>query len=129
MIAQLLIAWGLMGLCVAIHAAGMVRALRWLRRAADSAQGFWSSSWLFIRIAGGDRAVSPRRDLRMGLVLLLEGSNARCGIGPLFQHRYLHHDWLRRPGFAGKVATDWRSRGPHRNPDVRLVHGIFLCRR
>src|SRR5215468_7272622 len=53
MLGRLLIAWCLMGLCVTIHAAGVVSALRWLRRRpADSAQGFLSCSWLFICVAG-----------------------------------------------------------------------------
>src|SRR5262245_16934215 len=52
MLVQLLIAWSLMGLTVAIHAAAVASALRWLRRPADSAQGFWSCTWLFICVAG-----------------------------------------------------------------------------
>jgi hypothetical protein len=52
MLIQLLIAWCLMGLTVAIHAAGVASALRRLRRPADSARGFWSCTWLFICVAG-----------------------------------------------------------------------------
>ena len=52
MLVQLLLAWCLMGLSVTIHAGGVVSALRWLRRRpTDSAQGFWSCSWLFICVA------------------------------------------------------------------------------
>jgi hypothetical protein len=55
MLSKLLIAWLLMALCVAIHACGVVWALRWLRQPtypADAAQHFWRWTWLFIRIAG-----------------------------------------------------------------------------
>jgi hypothetical protein len=49
---KLLIAWCLMALCVAIHAGGVTSALRWFRRQPDSSQGFWSWTFLFIRVAG-----------------------------------------------------------------------------
>lgn len=52
MFSKLLIAWCLMALCVAIHAGGVVSALRWLRSAPNSAPKFWPGTWLFIRIAG-----------------------------------------------------------------------------
>jgi len=41
-----------MALCVAIHAAGVTSALRWLRPRTDLAQRFWPWTWLFIRVAG-----------------------------------------------------------------------------
>jgi len=52
MISKLLIAWCLMALCVAIHAAGVASALRWLRPQSFSAKQFWPWTWLFIRVAG-----------------------------------------------------------------------------
>jgi hypothetical protein len=51
MVRQLLVACSLMALCVTIHAGGLAWALRWLRRYPAHAQRFWSSTWLFIRIA------------------------------------------------------------------------------
>lgn len=48
MITRLLGASVLMGVCVAIHAAGIAAALRRLRKIAISAQTFWSSLRLFI---------------------------------------------------------------------------------
>jgi Ion channel len=51
-IAQLLIAWGLMALCVVIHAFGVMWALRWLRRRATSRMRPWKWAWLFISLAG-----------------------------------------------------------------------------
>ena len=52
MLSKLLIAWCLMALCVAIHAGGVVSALRWLRPPTNSAQRFWPWTWFFIRVAG-----------------------------------------------------------------------------
>jgi hypothetical protein len=52
MLSKLLIAWGLMALCVVIHATGVSSALQWLRAPANAAQSFWLRTWLFIRLAG-----------------------------------------------------------------------------
>jgi len=52
MLSKLFIAWCLMALCVAIHAAGVAAALRWLRPLTSSGQRFWPWTWLFIRVAG-----------------------------------------------------------------------------
>lgn len=51
MLTKLLIAWGLMAVCVAIHASGVTLALRWWRGTSVPAQQFWSWTLLFIRIA------------------------------------------------------------------------------
>jgi Ion channel len=52
MLSKLLIASGLMALCVTIHASGVTSALRWARRQRYSAQQFWRWTWLFIGVAG-----------------------------------------------------------------------------
>ena len=52
MLSKLLIAWSLMALCVAIHAAGVTSALSWLRRQPNLSQSFWHRTWLFILLAG-----------------------------------------------------------------------------
>ena len=52
MISKLLIAWALMGLCVAIHASGLAVALDRLRRWRGSPETYWRSTWLYVRIAG-----------------------------------------------------------------------------
>jgi len=49
---KLLVAWGLMALCVVVHAAGVTVALRWLRRPALVLDRFWPAVWLFIRLVG-----------------------------------------------------------------------------
>ena len=52
MLSKLLLAWGLMAVCVAIHASGVTSAMRWARRHPASSEQFWSWTWLFIRLAG-----------------------------------------------------------------------------
>ena len=49
MVPRLLVAWCLMAACVAIHANGVARALRWLPRQIARNR---RSTWLFIAIAG-----------------------------------------------------------------------------
>jgi Ion channel len=48
---RLLAAFGLMALCVAIHAAGVTWAIKQLRRYAERARGLWDGTWLFILVA------------------------------------------------------------------------------
>ena len=51
MLSRLLIAWGLMAVCVVIHATGVSAAVRWLAN-RTTATRFWLGTWLFIRLAG-----------------------------------------------------------------------------
>ena len=51
MISKLLLGWGLMALCVVVHAAGVIAAVRWMRRRADPGQVFLRWTWLFICLA------------------------------------------------------------------------------
>ena len=46
-----MIAWGLMALCVAIHAAGVAAALRWWDRVRQP-PGFWAWTRLLVVLAG-----------------------------------------------------------------------------
>jgi hypothetical protein len=50
MLASLTIAWSLMALCVAVHAAGMAFAIRWARRQVARVVLPWHSTQLFIRL-------------------------------------------------------------------------------
>jgi voltage-gated potassium channel Kch len=52
MFSKLLFAWGLMALCVLIHAIGVSSAVRWLRYPVTAAHPFWRRIWWFIRLAG-----------------------------------------------------------------------------
>ena len=52
MLSKLLIAWALMAGCVAIHAAGVSSALRWIRQPGIVVDRFWPSTRLFVMLAG-----------------------------------------------------------------------------
>ncbi len=52
MLSKLLMAWALMGGCVAIHAAGVTAAVRRFIGPAAVASGFWASTGMFVRLAG-----------------------------------------------------------------------------
>jgi hypothetical protein len=52
MVWKLLIGWSLLAGCVVIHAAGVITALKWLRRSRATMERFWRSMRLFIRLAG-----------------------------------------------------------------------------
>jgi hypothetical protein len=54
MFSKLLMAWGLVALCVVIHATGVTVAVRWLHQFSRrvTAHHFWLEVWLFIRLAG-----------------------------------------------------------------------------
>jgi hypothetical protein len=51
-VSKLLAGWGLLALCVVIHATGVAALLRRWRRNGDVPQRFWPWTWLFIRLAG-----------------------------------------------------------------------------
>ena len=52
MLEKLAIAFGLMALCVAIHAMGITAVFRWLRaRELHGPRGFAASAWWLIRVA------------------------------------------------------------------------------
>jgi hypothetical protein len=51
MLLRLFAGCSMMALCVIIHAGGVTWALRYLRRIIGPSPGFWSSTWLFIRVA------------------------------------------------------------------------------
>jgi hypothetical protein len=52
MLTKLIIGFGLMALCVVIHAVGLTAAIRYLRRSSDCVRTFWGSTCLLIAIAG-----------------------------------------------------------------------------
>jgi hypothetical protein len=53
MVSKLLVAWGLMAVCVVIHATGLTYAFRWLRQRPrmSAAPDSWLATWLFIGLA------------------------------------------------------------------------------
>lgn len=51
MLSKLLIAWGLISVCVVIHASGVISAVHWVRRREVPQQQLWPWTWVFIRVA------------------------------------------------------------------------------
>jgi Ion channel len=51
-LSQLLVAWGLMALCVVVHATGVTSALRWVRGHVVRSPRPWRWIWLFTWLAG-----------------------------------------------------------------------------
>ena len=52
MVSKLFVAWGLMALCVMIHATGITAAMRWDARRTNIRRSFWSATRLFVSLAG-----------------------------------------------------------------------------
>jgi hypothetical protein len=52
MASKLLLAWGLMAFCVAVHATGVTSVVRWLPKPSNVTSRYWAVTWLFVRIAG-----------------------------------------------------------------------------
>jgi hypothetical protein len=53
-ILKMLYIGGLAGLCVAVHAAGLMVMSRWLRQGAQrTLHHFWTETWLLIRVSWG----------------------------------------------------------------------------
>ena len=118
MLAQLMIAWCLMGLCVAIHAAGVTSALRWLRRPSLSAQGFWSLTWLFIRVAGWIVFFHLVEITVWGLLYHWKGAMA-----DLTSALYFSAVTYTTTGYGDLVLPDdWRLVG-----GVEALTGILMC--
>ena len=51
MVSKLLIAWGLMAICVVVHAVGVTSAIRWMRHRSVGLRGFHAWTWLLILLA------------------------------------------------------------------------------
>jgi len=51
MLFQFVIGWGLMSLCVVIHATGVIAAVRGFRGSVAAERSFWLGTWLFVRLA------------------------------------------------------------------------------
>jgi voltage-gated potassium channel Kch len=52
MFSKLLVGWGLLALCVVIHATGLAYAMRWFRVRSTLSRHFWLATWWFVRLAG-----------------------------------------------------------------------------
>ena len=117
MLSQLLIAFLLMSICVAIHAAGVSAALRWLPRAAARSQ-WWSWNWLFIRLAGWMVLLHLIEITVWALIYVWRGA-----LPDLATSLYFSGVTYTTTGYGDLVLPeDWRLVGA-----VEALTGILMC--
>jgi hypothetical protein len=119
MIAKLLVAWGLMAACVAIHAAGLTAAVRWF--AAPHARPeppFWRSTLTLVRTAGWTLV------LHLVQIALWGGFYAWTGAVPgLADALYFSAVTYTTTGYGDLVLPEqWRIVG-----GIEALTGILMC--
>jgi ion channel len=118
MVSKLLIAWGLMAVCVLIHAGGVTSAVRWVRRQRVSRNNLWPWTWLFIRLAGW--VIS----LHLAEVTAWAFTYAWSGAIPGLQSAwYFSAVTYSTTGYGDLVLPeDWRLVGA-----IEALTGILMC--
>ena len=113
---KLLIALGLMAVCVVIHAAGVTSAIRWVRRREVPRQQFWPWAWLFIRVAGWT--------ILLHLITVWALTYAWSGaIAGLQSAWYFSAVTYTTTGYGDLVLPeDWRLVG-----SIEALTGILMC--
>ena len=119
MLTKLIIAFVLMGLCVAIHAMGLVAALRWVKvRLARGTRGFGPSAWRLVRLASWTIL------LHLLQILLWAAFYAISGAMPDFATAaYFSMVTYTTTGYGDLVLPEeWRLVG-----GVEALTGILMC--
>ena len=117
MFTKLLIALGLMAVCVIIHASGVTSALRWLAGSRVDSH-FWPRTWLLVRVAG----------LTILLHLAEIGVWAlfytwKCGLPDIFTAAYFSAVTYTTTGYGDVLLSEeWRLIGA-----VEAITGILMC--
>jgi hypothetical protein len=118
MLRNLLIGWGLMALCVVIHAGGVISAVRWVRRRDIRSQRLWPWAWLFIQVAGWVIVLHVSEITVWAVVYALAG--AIPGIQPAL---YFSAVTYTTTGYGDLVLPeDWRLVGA-----IEALTGILMC--
>jgi hypothetical protein len=118
LLSKLVIAWGLMAGCVAIHAAGVSSALRWIRRPGVVADRFWPSTRLFVTLAGW---IVLLHLLEIGAWALYYAS--RDAMPDFASALYFSAVTYTTTGYGDLVlAPEWRLVGA-----VEALTGILMC--
>jgi hypothetical protein len=116
MLSKLALAWGLMALCVVIHAAGVTVAVRWLRLTMQTlrAQG----AWLLVRLAGWMILLHLIEITTWSLAYLWGGAMA-----DLSSSLYFSAVTYTTTGYGDLVLPqEWRLVGA-----VEALTGILMC--
>jgi hypothetical protein len=118
MISRLVVAWGLMALCVVTHASGVTVAMRWVRRHPARSQQFWLWIWLFIRLAGWMILLHLIEITVWALVYAWGGA-----MPDLHSALYFSAVTYTTTGYGDLVLTkEWRLLG-----GVEALTGILMC--
>ncbi len=118
MVSQLLIGWGLMALCVVIHAVGVISAVRWLRNPLSTANQFWRRTWLFTRLAGWIILFHLAEITTWAVVYVLSDA-----IDDLASALYFSAVTYTTTGYGDIVLPqDWRLVGA-----IEALTGILMC--
>jgi hypothetical protein len=118
MFSQLLIAWCLMAVCVAIHAIGVTSAVRWLRRSALAPPRFWHWTGLFILLAGWIILLHLVEIIVWGAVYVWQEAMPDLASG-----LYFSAVTYTTTGYGDLVLPDeWRLVG-----GVEALTGILMC--
>jgi voltage-gated potassium channel Kch len=118
LILKLMLAFGLMAGCVAIHAVGVSAALRWLRLHSQSGSRFWQETRLFIELAAWMIL------LHMSEIAVWAVVYAAADVMPGLQSAfYFSTVTYTTTGYGDLVLPeDWRLLG-----GVEALTGILMC--
>jgi Ion channel len=118
MFSKLLIGWGLMALCVVIHATGVTSAVRWMRHYMATAHPFWLGTWLFTRLAGWIVLLHLIEITTWALVYARQGAMA-----DLQSALYFSAVTYTTTGYGDLVLPqEWRLVGA-----IEALTGILMC--
>ena len=126
MMSKLLVAWGLMAFCVAVHATGVTSVVRWLRKPANVTPRYWAVTWLFVRVAGWIIFLHMIEITAWAIVYAW-----RDAMPDLTSALYFSAVTYTTTGYGDlvlppRLAAGRRRRSAHRHPDVRMVDRLFL---
>lgn len=118
MVPQLLLALGLMALCVAIHAGGLTWAMRHLRHQPRHAPRFWAGTRLFVFVAAWMVLLHLAEIAAWGGLYLWKGA-----MPDLASALYFSAVTYTTTGYGDLVlAETWRLLGA-----VEALTGILMC--
>ena len=118
MLTKLLIAFGLMAVCVVMHAGGVASALLWARKQPYSSQQVWRSTWLFIALASWMILLHLSEIGVWALFYLWKGA-----VADLHSALYFSSVTYTTTGYGDVVLPEeWRIVG-----GVEALTGILMC--
>ena len=118
MVSKLLIAWGLMAVCVVVHAVGVTSAIRWMRLHSVARRGFHASTWLLILVAAWIILLHLIEITLWGAFYVWRGAMPDLASG-----LYFSAVTYTTTGYGDLVLpSEWRLLG-----GVEALTGILLC--